>query len=341
MSLRNAANFCRRVGTGFKAGVDFLRLIDSEAKHGDGRKRSVLAEVHRSLRNGNQLHVAMREHASYFPPLMIAMTHAGEVTGKLDRTLIALANYYEERIKIYREFISQITWPAIQLFLAVNVLAAFIYLLGVLTPAGGGQMLDITGLGLRGVSGVLTLYAYVAGVLGVIVAMVVAFQKNVAGVQNLIPILYKIPVMGNALQTITLARFCWTLALSLDGGIDPIRAIHLGLDATDSDYYRSAKDEVEKAILGGATMGEALQATQVFPSEFITEVELAEHSGTDAEAIMHLAEEYDVRSSAAMRTLGAVASGVVRAAVIIAIVLLIIRMLSGLGNVYNEALQPI
>jgi type II secretory pathway component PulF len=341
MSLRNAANFCRRVGTGYKAGVDFLRLIDGESRHGNAKQREVLSEVHQVIRKGDQLHVAMKQHGEYFPSLLIAMTHAGEVTGKLDRTLIALADYYEDRIKIYREFKNQITWPAIQAFLALNVLAIFIYLLGVIKPAGGGEMIDITGLGLRGASGALTLYAYAFGFVAIIVGIVIAFRRNVAGVQNLIPILYKIPAAGNALQTITLARFCWTLALSLDAGIDPIRALQLSLESTGSDYYRSVKDDIEKAILNGSNMNEALLATGVFPDEFITEIEVAEISGTDAEAIQHLAEQYDVRARSAMRVLGAVASGLVRAAVVIAIVALIIKMVMGISNVYSEALQPI
>lgn len=326
---------------GFKAGVDFLRLIEGESRHGSAKQREVLSEVHRSLRGGDQLHVAMKQHGKYFPPLLIAMTHAGEITGKLDRTLIALADYYEDRIKIYREFKGQIFWPLLQAFLALNVLAIFIYFLGVLRPAGGGEMIDITGIGLRGASGAMTLYAYAFTFVAVIVGMVVAFLRNVAGVQNLIPILYKIPVAGRALQTITLSRFCWTLALSLEAGIDPIRSLQLSLESTDSDYYRSAKEDVEKSILAGSTMSEALLATGVFPNEFIAEVEVAEISGTDAEAIQHLAEQYDVRARSAMRTLSAVASGIVRATVVIVIVALIIKMLMGISNVYSEAMQPI
>ncbi|MGV3486718.1 MAG: type II secretion system F family protein [Planctomycetaceae bacterium] len=341
MSFRNCANFCRRVGTGYKAGVDFLRLIDSESKHGSGVQREVMSDVHRAMRNGSQLHAAMKEHPKYFPPLLIAMTAAGEVTGSLDRTLLALADYYDERVKIYREFLSRITWPMIQLVAAVNILALLIWILGILTPPGGGQMFDVLGFGLSGTRGVLVFYGYVLGAALMLAAVIIGFRKNVAGVQNLIPILYKAPVAGEALQTITLARFCWTLALSLEAGIDPIRSLHMSLDATDSDYYRSAKDDVEKSIRGGSTLGESLLNTGVFPDEFVTEVGVAEMSGTDAEAMHHLAAQYDVRSRAAMRTLATLASGAVWAAVVIGMVILIMRMLMNISGAYNEALQPI
>lgn len=340
MSLRSTANFCRRVGISFRAGVDILRVLDSESRHGNNRQRSVMSAVHADLRKGNQLHAAMKQQATFFPPLLIAMTNAGEVTGSLDRTLIALADYYDERVKLYKEFLSRIMWPMIQLFAAVNILALLLMVLGMLKPAGGGEMADVTGLGLGiGMPGVLRLYAYVIFFGLMISAVIIGFQKNVAGVQNLVPVLYKVPVAGNALQTITLSRFCWTLALSLEAGVDPIRSLHLGLDATDSDYYRSAKDEIEKSIRGGSDMGEALLATGVFPDEFITEIEVAEMSGTDAEAMHHLAAQYDIRAKSAMRTLASVASGLVWALVVIGMVVLILRMLMTVGGMYTNAIN--
>jgi type II secretory pathway component PulF len=344
MSLRSTANFCRRFGIGFKAGVDFLRLIDSEAKHGTARQRAIMSDVHQSVRTGSQLHVAMMEHANYFPALLIAMTRAGEITGTLDRTLLALANYYDERIRLYREFISRITWPMLQLFIAVNILALLIWLMGALRPAGGGEMMDILGFGLRGSSGALTLYGYVICFGLIVAAMIVGFQKNIAGVQNLIPILYKVPVIGEALQTITLARFCWTLALALDAGIDPIRAMHMACDATDSDYYRSAKDDIEKSIHSGNNISGSMQVAGVFPDEFINEVSVAEMSGTDAEAMHHLAAQYDTRARSAMQTLARVASGIIALSVACALIFVILRMIMniyGPGGVYSEALKPI
>ncbi len=341
MPLRASANFCRRIGTGYRSGVDLLRLFASETKHGSARQKFAMSSVYGAIRGGSPIHEAMRAQSNFFPPLLIAMTHAGEITGKLDRTLLILADYYDERVKIHREFIGRIAWPVLQLFAAINVIALLIYLLGILQPMTGGEMFDPTGFGLRGASGALRFYGYVLAVALFLVAVLIAFQKNFAGVHNLVPLLYRIPVAGPALQTITLARFCWTLALSLDAGSDPIRAIQLGLDATDSEFYRTAKDDVERSIRSGKTMSEALLATGVFPDDFITHVEVAELSGTDAEALQHLAADYDLRARAAMKTLAGLASGVVWVSVVVLMVFMILRMVFRITGGINEALQPI
>jgi type II secretory pathway component PulF len=214
-----------------------------------------------------------------------------------------------------------------------------IYILGMLRSSTGEELYDVTGLGLRGGAGVLKLYGFAGAFVGILVAAVVAFQKNVAGVQNLIPILYKIPVVGEALQTITLARFCWTLALSIEAGIEPIRAIHLSLDATDSDYYRSAKDDIVRSIHQGKSISETLHSTGIFPEDFITEIGVAEMSGTDAEAMHHLAAQYDVRATSAMRTLAKIASGAIWSMVIVGMVVILMKMVMGISDQYNQALE--
>lgn len=341
MPIGSAANFCRRFGTGLRAGVDILRLLQNETKHGPPVQRAAMAQLHQAIRDGESLPAAMQNQDRYFPPLMIAMASAGETTGKLEQTLLTLAGYYDERIKIRRDFFRQISWPMFQLFAAVNILALLIFLLGVLTPPTGGEMFDPTGFGLRGVGGVMWFYSYVLVVGGAIVGGILAFQNNFVGVHNLIPLLYRIPVAGTALQTITLSRFTWTLALSLDAGIDPIRAIHLGLDSTDSDFYRSGKDDVVGSIRGGGTMSEALLATGIFPDDFITAVEVAEISGTDAEAMHHLAADYDQRAKIAMQTLSTIASRGIGVGVMFLMVFLILRMAMRIMGGIQDAIQPI
>ncbi|TVP97674.1 MAG: general secretion pathway protein GspF [Planctomycetaceae bacterium] len=341
LSLGSAANLCRRLGTGLKAGVDLLRLLQSEMKHGPAAQRAVMGDVHQAIRDGETFPDALRKQGSYFPPLLLAMASAGDAAGKLDSTLLALADFFEQRLRLRRSFLRQISWPMFQLVAAILIVGLLIYILGVLRPPTGGEMFDPTGFGLRGAGGVVRYFGYVALAGLLIGGSIWAFLNNVAGVHNLIPILYRIPVAGRALQTITLSRFTWTLALSLEAGIDPIRAIQLGLDATASDFYRSGKEDVVLAIRGGKTMSEALDATGIFPSDFLSEIEIAELSGTDAEALQHLAAQYDERATRAMETLATIASRVIGLAVMVLMVGLILRMAMRIMGGIQDALQPI
>jgi type II secretory pathway component PulF len=340
MTLSSAAGFCHRFGTGLKAGADLLRLLQSEASHGPPQQRNAMKLLREGAKHGESLSSVM-EQQRFFPPLMTAMTRVGEATGRLERVLLTLAQHYQHQLTTRRLFIQSIAWPMLQLLAGILVISLLIYLLGILVPAGGGQMTDVLGFGLRGASGVLTFWLYLAVFFGIIGGFLWAFSRNIGGLQNIIPLIYMIPKVGASIQTITISRFCWTMALALDSGLDPIRSIRLSLDSTDSDYYRAGGDDAENAILGGATLAGALQATSLFSDEFIARVEIAEHSGTDAESMEHLAREYDERAKSAVRMLAGLATIIIRTSVILVFVYLIFRVASTYINALNNAMAPI
>lgn len=339
MRVAAAANFCRRFGTGIRAGADLTTLLDSEAQHGPSRQREAMRELSRGVSQGQSIAETMEQQRPFFPRLLVSMTRVGESTGRLERTLLALAEHYEHQRQLRRGFLLSIAWPTLQLVGAIVVLSLLIWIMGVLTPATGGEMTDVLGFGLRGVSGVLTFWAYIAVFLAIVGGFVWAFLNNVGGLQNLVPLLYRVPMIGPAIQTITLSRFTWTLSLALDAGLDPIRSITRALDSTDSDYYRSGGKDAEDAIRGGASLAGALHATGLFPDDLLTGVEVAELSGTDAESIENLARDYDERAKVAMKTIAGVATAVIWVSVVVFIVFLIFRLLMNVVGMYQEALN--
>lgn len=339
MGLAASTEFCRRFGTAFRAGVDIVTLCRAEAKHGKDRRQAVMAKVAEHVASGHSLAEAMQQaDANYFPRLLLSMVRLGEQTGRLERTLLQLADHYQHRLSTRRLFLMSIAWPVLQLVAAIFVIGLLIWLLGVLTPSGGGQLMDITGLGLRGTSGVVIYFTFVGMFFGMIGLFLLALRNNWFNIHAVVPLAYLIPKFGPAIQTITLARFCWTLAMSLDAGLDPMRSVELALDSTDSDYYRSEAKTAKKAIENGKTLGEALAATEIFPRDFLNALEVAELSGTDAESLQSLAQNYDERAKIAVRTLAGILTGVIWVSVIVILVFMILQMARRVFGVYDEFL---
>jgi type II secretory pathway component PulF len=341
MKLSNASQFCYRFGTGLKAGADLLKLLDSEAKNGPPNQREAMHYLAEGARRGEQLSVLMAQRDSFFPPLMAAMTRVGEATGRLERALLTLSEHYRKQLETRRMFMRSIAWPLLQLIAGIGIVSLLIYLMGILKPAGGGRMTDLLGFGLYGAEGVFKFWLYVGIVFGLILAGIWAFMNNIGGLHNLVPLIYKIPKVGASIQTLTISRFCWTMAMALDSGLDPIRSIRLALDSTDSEYYRSGGDDAERAILAGATLAGGIEATSLFPQDFIARVEISEHSGTDAESMNYLAQEYDERAQIAVKWLTGLATIIIRVSVMVFVVYLIFRIASTVLGVYDAASEPI
>ena len=334
MKLTTASKFTYRLGTGLKAGADLVRLLQSEAGMGPASQRAAMQELVDGVKRGEAMSAVMSGDP-YFPRMMTAITRVGEETGKLERSMLTLSEHFQHQITTRRWFLNSIAWPALQLIAAIGVISLLILIMGMF------DMADVLGMGLRGASGVLWFWFYLALFFGAIGLMVWGFFRNVAGVQNLIPLIYKVPILGSSVQTITLAKFCWTLSLTLGAGIDPIRAIRLSLDSTDSDFYRSGADDAEKAVRGGATLSGALEATGVFPEDFLQRIEIAEHSGTDAESIDYLTKEYDERAKQAIKVIAGIFTVLIRVAVMGILILFIFRLFSTYIGAINNASEPI
>lgn len=332
MKLKESGPFCQRFGTGLKAGADLIQLLKAEAKLGSAARRDAMAHLAERAKDGELLSVSM-EQKPYFPSVLVAMTRVGEETGRLERTMLMLAENYRNQLALVRSFIKSITWPCLQLFGGIVVVSLLIWLMEALNIG------DLLGLGLMGVDGVLKFWGILAVFFGLLYAAWFAFTRNVGGLQNVIPLIYMIPKVGPAIQTITLARFSWTLSLALDAGLEPIRAIALSLDSTDSDYYRAGADDAKEAILAGASLEGGLRATEVFPNDFLVRVETAELSGSDAEAMENLAKEYDEVAKIAIRTLSGIASAIIWLTVVGFMVFMIARIMMSILMPYNEALD--
>lgn len=202
-------------------------------------------------------------------------------------------------------------------------------------------MFDLLGWGLRGNSGVLVYFTIVAVVFLWIGIAVHAVRKNWFNLHSVIPIAYLIPKLGPSIQTITLARFTWTLSMALDAGLDPGRSVGLALDSTDSEYYRSETKNAQRSIQSGRSLAESIDSTGIFPSEFINALEVAEISGTDAESLGILAADYDQRAKIALRTLTGIATGVIWLSIAGFLIYMILSMAMRIAGEQNALLKDL
>ena len=84
-----------------------------------------------------------------------------------------------------------------------------------------------------------------------------------------------------------------------------------------------------------------LEATGVFPEDFLQRIDIAEHSGTDAESIDYLTKEYDERAKQAIKVIAGLFTILIRVAVMGILIFFIFRIFSTYINAINSASDPI
>ncbi len=224
---------------------------------------------------------AMKACHGEFPPLVVEMVDVGEETGRLGQVCLNLAKELDHRLKLRRTFLKVIAWPLIQLITAICVMAFLLWVLQILLPEPP--------FGKHALRRYLTAVATVAALTTLVVLAVIKGWFN--GI--LTRIAMRIPVLGPTIHAGAMARLTWTLAAALDAGVDARRAVRMALRSTDNFMYTGVIETAVDRVQKGHAFHEALGATGVFSDDFLHRLSIAEMSGTYAEALQRLADEYE------------------------------------------------
>lgn len=329
------------MATGLKSGVDLLRLLESESKHGSVRHRQVITHMIDSVRSGESLSGAMNLQGNYFPALLTRMLIAGEHSGRVEHCFLEMANHYRNLKRARATFLGQVSFPLISLGLGFGVITLVIFINGFFQSVSPNEpAFDLTGIGLRGGSGVLIFWFFVLSLAGLLGVTAFGIWKNWFGCHHkLVPLVRNVPVIGAVFTTSALSRLSMTLSMMLGAGVDARRSVREALMATGNFYYISGIEQVEDSIRKGKTFSEALDAPKLLPAEFIQTVEVGELSGSDSESLERLAVIYREQAEAALSRFAVVAGVAVWMMIAGLIIFAIFTIFFQIMKVYTDAMN--
>lgn len=328
----------RRIGTALKAGVDARKIWEQEAQRAKPQYAAAIAAVRDAISSGDSWHKAMRAADPCFPPMTVEMVAVGEATGRLDEVLLQMADHYEHLLELRRSFLSGILLPAIQFGMALLIVGGLIWFCGFVTDKNNGETIDLLGFGLIGTRGVIIYFGLVAGVFASVAFAALGLRNGWFGPAPL-QLVMRIPIVGRCLETNSLARMSWTLAMTLDAGLEARRALRMSLRSTQMPYYTDVEQQADDVLAQGREFHEALRATGRFPDEFLDSLESAEHAGSAAESMVHVSRDYNERAKTANRMLTVAASFGTWACVAGFIIFLIFRLAMFYVGTINDALK--
>lgn len=133
MSLAiNIISFSRTLGLLLKAGIKIVEALEITAKTLSNLvyQKEILL-VAEGVRKGDPMSKYFNENTKLFPPLFSQMVLVGENTGKLDESILFLAEYYESELDESTKSLSNVLEPA--MLLVMGMIVAFVAL-AIITP---------------------------------------------------------------------------------------------------------------------------------------------------------------------------------------------------------------
>ena len=328
LSLSTLIELCRVLRHYLGSGLTLRDVFLQQAQKGPAALRPIAGRVVQALERGSSLEDALKPEASAFPPLLLALAGVGEQTGMLPEVFGELEKYFARQLQLRRQFISQSTWPVIQFFLAIFVVAGLIFVLGMLPPAKllNGKPFDPVGLGLSGPSGAMTFLGWTFGTLFGLAGLYLVLTRGLKQRTATDRFLLGVPVIGPCLRTLALARFCLALRLTTETGMSITRALRLSMRATGNSAFVAQSPVAESAVRAGNDLTQALKRTGLFPGDFRKILSVAEESGRLTDVLRHQADHYHEESGRRLSILTSVAGYVVWFVVGALIVIAIFRI---------------
>jgi type II secretory pathway component PulF len=329
------------VGVAFDVGLDPHRVFDREADNSRSLYGRRMRSVADHVRQGGSLADAVRAQGNYFPPHFAEMIAGGESSGRLEKVLDRLADYYRNMADFRSLFVSSILWPMIQLVLAVIVVGLLIYLPSVLLPPGEADKHDLLGFGLVGEEGLVTYAMYVAAA---VTALVVLYLLARNGYLSFVgDMLARIPMLGRMIMVFAEARFVQTLGLAVEAGIDAASAVDLSFRSAGTPQFLGKAGSAKQAILQGRDMHSVLDETGLFQPDTIEVVELGEASGKLAETLNKHFRHLKGQVVGSMAKLTYFASAVIWFTIVVLLIAIIFRVFSlyinNLGDAATDAIN--
>ena len=297
VTTEDIAIVCKQLAVMLSAGVPVTRALATLSKQcANPRLGNILDEVSKSVEGGTPLSDAFAQYPKVFSPLFIAMVQSGETGGIMEQALVSLADMLQKEKNLEKNIKSAYSYPRSVMILAVVLLLAMLWFM---VPLFKGMMksgTEVTGISkfifdvsdsLREETGKWILVAALIG------AVVFAFIKS--------PIAHKIweenkltmPMLGDFMTKMVVARFCRTFATLLAGGVTAVEALKSAGPTSGSEKLEKAVKEAIEDIEEGKSISIALDKSGIFPPMLTGMVAIGEESGALPELLDKVAEFFE------------------------------------------------
>lgn len=310
VSIQDVAVFSRQMAAMISAGVPVTRALATLAKQTTNPTlAAAIVDISENVESGMPLSDAFALYPKIFDDLFVAMIATGEVGGILEQSLISLANQLQKNKALKDNIKSAVSYPKnigiFAIILLIMMLAFMVPIFQKMIPAKT-ELNGLTQFIFNASTSLRTqwyLWILVAVVLIVALRFIIKskFAHNFWEKNKL-----HMPLIGDFITKMVVARFCRTLATLLAGGVTAVEALQSAGPTSGSDLIRDAVDNAISDIEEGKSISDSLDKSGLFPPMVTGMIAIGEEAGTLPELLDKVAEFYEEDVETTSRNLGSI-----------------------------------
>ena len=285
VSLKDLVMFCFQLEQLTNAGVPLLEgLSDLRDSTTNPHFQKVIGSLVSEVEGGKMLSQALAQHPDVFSNVFVSLVQAGEQTGRLPEVFDHLASTLKWQDELVAQTKRLLAYP---LFVLVVVLGAIVFLMSYVVPQmvaflqNMGQTLPLETRVLIALSNAFVNYWWlmIALVVLVTVTTIIMVRKSAEARYKFDYLKLRLPVTGDILQKIILARFARYFALMYQTGIPILDAIKTCEEIVANRVVADALSRAHQQINAGDSMSESFKNAGLFPPLVVRMVRVGESTG--------------------------------------------------------------
>ncbi len=298
VKAKDLAIFTRQFSVMIDAGLPLVQCLEIlGAQQADKGFQRIIEAVRDDVEKGASLQAALSKHPKAFNDLYVNMVGAGEAGGILDVILQRLSLYIEKAVKLASKVKGAMVYPIAVISIAVIVVwVIMVKVIPVFSAMyeGLGSKLPFPTQVCIILSNILIHYGWmvIAGL--VIVAISIKqYYKTPGGKLMMDTIILKMPILGDLLLKVAVARFCRTLGTLTSSGVPILEGMDITSRTAGNQVVANAILKAKDAVEQGRNISAPLMETKIFPPMVVQMVGVGEATGALDAMLSKVADFYE------------------------------------------------
>jgi len=307
---RDVMIFTRQFATMIDAGLPIVQSLDILSQQTENKLfRNTIKTIKQDVEGGSTLAEALKKHPKVFDDLYVNMVAAGEAGGVLNTILNRIAHFIEKASKLKRKVKGAMIYPCTIVVVAAAVVTILLlYVIPVFGElyGGAGKALPLPTQMTINVSNWFR--AYFLYIVALVVAIIVAirlYYKTDNGRLVIDGFLLRLPVIGDLVRKVAIARFTQNMAILLSSGVPILDGLAITAKTAGNKVVEQAVMKCRISISQGKTIAEPLAESKIFPPMVCQMVAIGENTGSLDSLLKKVAEFYEDEVDSAVANLTA------------------------------------
>jgi type IV pilus assembly protein PilC len=341
VKTKDLAIASRQIATMIAAGLSLLRTLTIISEQTENKRLAKsFALVRSDVEIGASFSDAIAKQPDVFPPLMLNLVRAGEIGGFLEASLESIAANYEAEVKLNGKIKSAMTYPVIVLIIAVVAVAAMLIFI---VPVFSAMFKSLNAQLPLPTEILVVLSQGMVYIGPIVLVLIIAFvvwwrkYKNTLRVRQFVdPLKLRIPVFGELMKKVSVARLTRNLAMMMGAGVPILRSLTIVGAVANNWVVEQALAKVGESVRQGKTIAEPLSREPLFPAMVTQMIAVGEDSGALEVMLRKVSDFYDQEVEAMTESLTALIEPIMIAVIGVLVGGMIVALYMPIFDIYSH-----